>query len=162
MSSTKNYVNTVHIGSGTNSGATTLATIQKGDLFLVNAKTMEVLDGTSVATLTQNDSVFIASGIGRVGEFRLSEKIVGREVTQYAGTEFIESKNQLTYVGYNALAGAGSLPIEEEVEYQLNIVILDDQRVHGQKQTRELYNYTSGVGATQAEVAFAISSLFLD
>lgn len=160
MSSTKNFVNTVHVGSGTNSGASTLATITKGDLFLVDASTMIPLTAAQASALTANDTVYIASGVGAVGEFKLSEKFKGSEVKLFNGTTYAAPVKQRTYVGYNEVAGSGSLPAVDETEYTMNIVIKDDQRVHGQKQTRELYNYETGVGATQAQTAFAIASLF--
>jgi hypothetical protein len=114
----------------------------------------------TVGALTKNDSVFIASGVGGVGEFHLSDAIKGDLVTQYGGTTFAARANQRSYVGFNEVTAAGTLPISAEAEYRFTIVIKDNQRVHGQKQTRELYNYEAGLTPTANQAAFAMASLF--
>jgi hypothetical protein len=161
MSATINYVSSVHIGTGTNSSATTLAGIQKGDLFLVNASTMAVLTGTSAAALTQQDRVFVASGIAP-GQFHKSIAFGIKDIERlgYGGTKYAAPTTQRSYVGYNELTATGALSIADQTEYTLDIVIKDDQRVQGQKQTRELYSFLSYIGALQYQAAFGVAGEF--
>lgn len=159
-----NHVNTVQIESGANPVAgvgTPLQSLAKGQFALIESNTMTALDVAGAQALSANATVYIAVGQGG-GEFLLSSKISGKDVTKYAGTDFASPMEQTMVVGGTSLAVTDitGLPIADETEYELIILIKDDQRVHGQKQTREVYSYVTGQSATQSEAAFAISSLF--
>jgi hypothetical protein len=155
-----NHVNTVHVGTNAAVAAagTKLQALAKGQMALVDSATMTALDVAGAQALSSRATVYIAVGEGG-GTFKLSSAIKGNLVNSYAGQSYVAPVQKNMEVGKNA-AGAFLLPAEDETEYQLNILINDDQRPHGQKQTRDQYNYTTKVSATSGEVAFAIASLF--
>jgi hypothetical protein len=159
MGSTINYVNTVHIGSSAAVAAngTRLTALAKGQLALVNATTLTALNVAGAEGLSRGSTVYIASGNGD-GTFKLSTPISGEGVDVYKGTSYVAPVQKNITVGKEGTSY--DLPAESETEYTLNILIRDDQRPHGQKQTVERYNYKTNASATSGEVAFAISSLF--
>jgi hypothetical protein len=160
MSSNVNYVNTLHIGSSEAAAlvGTVAPSLKKGQLALIDAKTGAALDVAGAEALTRNSTVFVATGLGG-GYSRLSTPIQGKLVERYAGTPFTPSVQKRIKVGKSDASTFTFIP-EDETEYQLNILINDDQRPHGQKQTRDQFHYTTGSGATSGEVCIAIASLF--
>lgn len=160
MSSNVNRVNTVHIGDGVNSAAAatlTLPTIAKGDLVLLDDKYQVIGTNADALNLGINATVYVAVGIAS-GEAIISSPIVGGMVSKVGSSKYAPALPQIDYIGFNGTGG--SFTVNDESEYQLNIVTLDDQRVHGQKQTVERYNYTTDSDATQEELAFGIAFLF--
>lgn len=159
MSSTLNYANTVHIGSGATTAAvgTKLRELAKGQMGLFDSTTLLALDVAGAQALSPKAEVFIATGLGN-GEFRKSLKITGDGVERYAGTAYTAPVQLNLQVGKDG--ATYSLPVNAETEYQLNIRINDDQRIHGQKETVERYHYTTSLSPTSSEVVLAMLSLF--
>jgi hypothetical protein len=153
---TLNQVNTVFVDNGAAVAAvsTTLSSLAPGQFALVDANSMLALDVAGVGTnLNAKSTVYIA--VGEVGGgFKLTNPIKGDSVKKYDGTGYSAAVNKILNVG------TGGLPIANETEYELIVLINDDQRPHGQKQTRDVYSYTTSSAATQLELAIAINSLF--
>jgi len=161
MSSNFNRVNTVHIGDGVNSAAAAvlkLPTLAKGDLVLLDEAYNVIATKAAATAYGKNKRVYIASGNGNPGEVVMSGAIQGNTVSKIGSTKYRAAVTQISHVGYNGTAGA--FVVNDEAEYRLNIVFLDDQRPHGQEQTAERFDYSSDANATQEELAFGISTLF--
>lgn len=137
-----NNVNRVLIGDGTNSGPIThISGIQKGDLFFLDEKGNIVPDVATAQALPKHERVKIAVGIGP-GEAILSSPIQGNTVSKYEGTTYVAPQEMVTYLGYNGTAGTG-IAVTEGTEYRLRVLINDDQRTNGQRQTLADANYTA-------------------
>ena len=87
-------------------------------------------------------------------------------VTGFSATAFEAPKQLELRVGADGPAASditGLIPIvgiQDETEYQLTILIKDDQRPHGQKQARDVYSHVTGINASEYEVAFSLLKLF--
>lgn len=149
---TVNYVNTVQIGSASASVAasgTALTSLSEGQFALVEATTLTAVDAAGAALIGPRASVFIARGEGS-GEFKLSSLIKGNNVKNYAATPGSSAESKVDYVEVASI-------LADETGYELIAKINDDQRVHGQKQTRVVANYTTGTSATTAELVFGLT-----
>lgn len=144
------HVSKVLIGDGANSGTiTSLAQIQKGDLFLIAEDGTIVANETAAAALPKFSKVRIALGLD-AGEPLLSAPIQGNLVSKYEGQAYTAPQEKVVYVGYNG--STGSIDTVSGEEYRLRIRILDDLKVHGQQPTLGDFYGKSNAG-TQAEIA---------
>jgi hypothetical protein len=157
------HVNTVQIETGNNAVAYTSGNISglvDGQFGLFKKTSMLAVDAAGAAALSANEEVFIGIGVGG-GEFQLAGPIKGRNAKTFAGSSFDAGLQQAVYVGRSGAAATTiAIPVENSTEYQLTVLIKDDQRPHGQKQTREVFSYTTSNAATQLEAVTAIASLF--
>jgi len=161
MATNFNRVNDVMIGDGINSAAAaslTLSTLQKGDLVLVREDNSVVATNAAAQLIPKAEKVRIAMGIGAVGEFLLSSPISGNLVTRFGGVKYRAAAAQVAYIGFNGTTG--TIAAASATDYSLLILIKDDQRPHGQKQSRELYNVTTDSSATAQELAVATTALY--
>ena len=153
-----NYVNRVCIGDGSNSGATTLPGIQKGDLIVLDEKGNVISTNAAAAALPKFERIVIAAGIGP-GMAILSSPIQGNTVSAYEGKDYVAPAEQVTFLGYNGTAGTG-LIINPDTEYRLRICIEDDGRTNGQRQTLSDYNYVGGATADAKDAAAVIACYY--
>lgn len=148
------------IGDGQNSAAAaslTLATLQKGDLVLVKEDGTVVATNAAAAALPATEKVKIAQGLGN-GQVKLSSPIQGNLVTKYTFDKYRAPVNQVLHIGFNGTSQ--DITVADETEYQLNVLIKDDQRPHGQKQSIDRYHFRTDASATKGEVAFGIAKIF--
>jgi len=111
----------VLIGDGVNSAATTLQTIEKGDLFLIKGSALINTDAKAAA-LTKNDTVQIVSCFEN-GKAILSMPIKGVDVNTYLGNKYDAPVEQVAYVGFDGVTGSGtSLPTTADEEFRLRVV----------------------------------------
>lgn len=157
--SSYNNVNRVLIGDGTNSGTiTSIAGIQKGDLFLLNEAGVPVTTNAAAAALPRHERVTIAAGIGN-GIAILSSPIQGHTVSKYEGQSYVAPSERVVILGYNGTAST-SISVTAGTEYRLRILIKDSHRFNGQRSTLGDVNYLAPTGGTLAEAAAAIAKLY--
>jgi len=156
-----NKVGPVLIGDGLNvalPSATTLATIQKGDLFVVNEAGGIVVNVAAASAISRNSGVRIVQGTGP-GKFDKTPLIRGIYTSKYNGNVYAAPAEQLTYVGFNAVSGLGTIAVLDNTSYELRSLYLDDRRIHGEKQTLDVFNYTTpATGSSLSNLAFGILS----
>lgn len=154
-------VERVMIGDGANAATpanTTLPTMAKGDLFLLDEFNNIVTTVTAAQALPKTGAVTVAMGLGG-GNIRLSSRIRGMYTSAYVGRVYTAPTEQITYVGYNAVAGSGTISVADNTEYLLRVAYLDDRRIHGEKLTKDDYFYTTPVtGSSLSNLAFGILS----
>ena len=157
-----NKVERVLIGDGVNialPSATTTSTIAAGDLFLLNEAGAILVDSTASAAIPRSSGVYVAVGLGG-GKIRLSSFIRGMYTSQYKGTKYAAPSEQVTYVGFDAVAGAGSIAVLDNTGYLLRVQQLDSRRIHGEKATKTDYSYTTpSTGSNIGNLAFSILDL---
>jgi len=154
-----NNVNRVLVGDGANSGTiTSLPTIQKGDLILLDEKGNVISTNTAAAALPKFEKVKIAVGIGP-GKAILSSPIQGNTVSAYEGSGFRAPAEQVSFLGFNGTAGTG-LVVSATNEYRLRIEILDDHRFNGQRQTFSDFHYSAGDSATAGDAVTNIVCMY--
>ena len=154
-----NNVNRVLVGDGLNSGAVaTLPLIKKGDLIVLDEKGNVVATNTAAADLPKFEKVKIALGVAD-GKAILSSPIQGNTVSAFEGVAFRAPAEQVTYVGYNGTANTG-ITVNASTEYRLRILINDDVKVNGQRQTIQDYNYAGTSGSTVSDAVDFISCLY--
>lgn len=154
-----NNVNRVLIGDGTNSGATALPGIQKGDLYLLNEAGAIVATNAAAAALPRFEKVVVAAGIGP-GIAILSSPIQGNTVSAYEGKAYRAPAEQVAYIGYDGATAGTGISISASTEYRLRIQVLDDHRFNGQRQTFSDYHYVGGASASAAEALDVIACYY--
>jgi hypothetical protein len=153
-----NRVNRVLVTNttGANTG-TNIATIINGDILIFNKTFTTALTGTPTPISAEgNDTIYIAQGIG-TGKMITSFPIVLRNVTKVTVRGYVAPAEKVLTFGYNGTSGTIAAP-EDNTEYALNINILDDQRIEGNRPTRQYYSYVSDASATAKELAFAFAA----
>lgn len=152
-----NRVNRVLVTNteGANTG-TTRQTIINGDILIVN-KAGTVLTGTPTPISAEgNDTIYIAQGIGN-GKGLDSFPIVLKNVTKVTVKGYEAPVEKSIIFGYNGTSGSIDAP-NASAEYALNINILDDQRIEGNRPTRQYYTYVTDSTPTAKELVFAFVS----
>ena len=154
-----NNVNRVLIGDGTNSGATTLPGIQKGDLLVLDEKGAVVATNAAAAALPRHERIVIAAGIGP-GIAILSSPIQGNTVSAYEGIGYRAPAEQVAYLGYNGVDAGTGLTVNASTEYRLRMHVEDDLRVQGQRQTFSDIQYVGGTSATAEDCIDTIACFY--
>lgn len=153
-----NRVNRVLLSNleASNTG-TNLATIISGDILIFNKTWGTALTGTpTVISADGNDTIFISQGLGS-GRRVDSLPIVLKNVTKVTVRGYDAPAEKVMTFGYNGTSGTIATP-SNSTEYSLNILIKDDQRIHGNRPTRQPYYYKTDSSATAKELAFAFAS----
>lgn len=136
---------------------TTRATIINGDILIFNRTNGTALTGTPTPISADgNDTIYIAQGTG-TGKGVDSFPIVLRNVTKVTVKGYAAPTEKVVNFGY---IGSGSATIaapDNSTEYALNIMILDDQRIEGNRPTRQYYSFVTDSAATAKELATAFS-----
>lgn len=153
-----NYVNRVLIGDGSNSAATSLPGIAKGDLFLLKEDGTVITTVATAQALPKFERVRIAMGVGP-GLAILSSPIQGNTVSKYEGKAYVAPSEQVAIIGFNGTAGTG-ITIDASTEYRLRILIKDRLRIQGMRSTIADFNYVGGSAATAKEAAATIAKMF--
>ncbi len=152
-------VERVLIGDGANAALpanTTLPTMAAGDLFLLDEQNNIVANVAAANAIPKAGVVKIAQGLGN-GKIRLSSDIRGSYTSGYRGKVYAAPTEQITYVGYDPVANAGTIAVLDNTNYRLDVVYLDGRRIHGEQQTRDLfYYYTPLTGSSLVNLAFGI------
>lgn len=137
----------VMIGNTTSAPANKAAMVE-GELFVVGPD----METAAVAT----DDYFYVVQRTATG-FKYSNKIQRLNVKKYQGHEYAAATEQVSYVGYDGTSG--SIVVNDETEYAMNIVFKHDKDIWSQRQHKKTQHYTTGgatgapVTATQAEIA---------
>ena len=137
----------VMIGNATSAPANKAAMVE-GELFVVGPD----METAAVAT----DDYFYVVQRTATG-FKYSNKIQRLNVKKYQGHEYAGATEQVSYVGYDGTSG--SIVVNDETEYAMNIVFKHDKDIWSQRQHKKTQHYTTGgatgapVTATQAEIA---------
>lgn len=154
-----NNVNRVLIGDGSNSGAiTSIAGIQKGDLFLLKEDGSIVATNAAAAALPRHERVTIAAGIGD-GIAILSSPIQGNTVSKYEGQSYVAPSERVVILGYNGNASTG-INIIAGTEYRLRVLIKDSHRVNGQRSSLSDVNYLAPTTVSLVSATATIAKLF--
>lgn len=109
----------VIIGDGTNSTATTIGTINKGDLFLSKSDGTLITTTAAAQALKSTDEVMIV-GSYKNGKTLMSMPFKGTDVRSYLGNKYDAPIQQITYVGFNGTSG--TLPTTINTTYNMRVV----------------------------------------
>lgn len=153
-----NRVNRVLVSNveGANTG-TTRQTIINGDILIFNRTNGIALTGTPTPISADgNDVIYVAQGIG-TGKGLDSLPIVLRNVTKVTVRPYVAPAERVVTFGYDGTSRTIPAP-DNTTEYALNIMILDDQRIEGNRPTRQYYSFVSDSSATAKELAFALAN----
>ena len=138
-------------GGAANVG-TTLATIQKGDVFVINAETGVILTGGG-NTVSSAPSIAFVVGTGP-GEFRMSSPIDGYRIKNAQGSDYAAAVLHSMTIGNSGESGdTKTIPVENNKRYGGNVVYFDELRLIANKQTRTYFEYTSGASANGFDIA---------
>jgi hypothetical protein len=151
-----NRVTKLLVGDGTNVG-TTLPTITKGDLFLVS-EAGTVLNSTTAAALTAQDTVYVVMGTG-AGKTAFSAPIKGKNIRSIKAGGYTAPTEQVSYIGSNGTTG--SIAVTNGVEYVMNVILKDDQRVLPHRQTRDVFHVSADAATSDVEVTNALIKLMV-
>ena len=147
------------IGDGANvalPASTTLPTISAGDLFVTDENNNILANATASAAISRSAGVKIIQGTGP-GKFISTDLIRGMYTSNYTGKVYAAPTEQITYVGYDAVAGTGNLAVLDNTSYELIVALLDGRRIHGEQQTRSVYSYkTPATGSSLSNLAFGV------
>lgn len=152
-----NRVNSVLVTNteGANTG-TTIPTIVNDDILIFNKSWTTALTGTPTPiSAVGNDTIFVAQGTGP-GTFAASAPIILRNVTRVSIKNYVPPTEMVIGFGYNGTSGSIAAP-SNSTEYALNILIKDDQRILGNRPTRQFYSFISDSSATALELAMGFS-----
>lgn len=136
---------------------TSLPTIINGDMLIFNEAFTTALTGTggTITSSANNSRIYIAQGIA-AGRAIVSMPIVLKNVTKVTVRGYSAPAEKVMTYGYNGTSGTISTP-DDSTEYQLTILVKDDQRIQGNRPTTQKYNYKTSSSATAKELAFAFA-----
>lgn len=162
MASSSNYqrVFNVLIGDGVNSAtasAVKASTIKEGDLFLMLEDNTIVATNAAASAIGKDKVVYIVQGTD--DGFKKSSPLKGKNIERVASMKYVAPATQVTYLGYDGSSFEG-LPILDEKEYVMNVLIENSERIIANRQELESYTVVTGLNATQSKLAFAMLSLF--
>lgn len=134
--------------------ALTVGTLANGEIACVKSDMTIMVPGE---TVSDSDYIYVVQGTGAAPRF--SSKIQGAQVEKWEGTSFAAAVQQESYVGYDAVAAAGSINLVNSTEYVLTLVFYYDKVIGSERQLVRRFYYTSDSTATQAEIAAAFVAL---
>lgn len=135
---------------------TSIPTIINDDVLIFNRTWGTALTGTPTPiSAVGNDVIYIALGTGP-GTFAASTAITLRNVTRVSVKPYVAPTEMVIGFGYNGTSGTIAAP-SNSTEYALNILIKDDQRILGNRPTRQFYTFISDSSATATELAMGFS-----
>lgn len=155
-----NNVNRVLIGDGANVGAiTSIAGIQKGDLFLLSESGTVIATNAAAAALPKHEKVTIACGISS-GVAILSSPIQGNTVSKYEGQSYVAPSELVVALGWDGTTSGSGISITAGTEYRLRVLIKDAHRFNGQRSSLGDVNYVAPTGGTVSEALAKIAELY--
>lgn len=135
--------------------ATAYSSIASGDIFILD----RTMSANTIAAASTADVIYLAMGISGEGSMKaiLSNPIKVSNVTKASLSSYVAPVEATEIIGYNGTSG--DFPtINNNSEYSFIIAYLNDDRALQQRQSREVFNYTTSSSATKAELAFALAS----
>lgn len=142
-----------------NTGTSALS-IAENDVLILDMANNALTGTPTVTSAANNASIRIALGVlnpdGSVGA-RISNPInlsIGG-LKKVSVASYVAPTDELLTFGYDGTSSTIPTP-SNSTEYMLKILILDDQRAHGNKPTNQTYNYTTDSTASAAELAFGL------
>lgn len=121
---------------------------------------MNVLTTTTVVT---EPKILIVQGRGASNQLHVSLPVSPEDVETYIGREFLPKVEQVSYIGFNAVTGTGSIDVINDNAYQIRIYLNDQtpSQMHG------LYmpivaNYLSDATATETEITLGLYNNLVD
>lgn len=152
-----NKVDRVLIGGGTDSGATTIPALGKGDLVLVRENGTVIKTAANAALIPKLEKVKIAMGLGN-GNVVFSSPIQGNTVAKYTGTPYAAETVEVLTLGYNGTSG--TIAVQADTEYRLRVNVKDYFKPFVQRPTFYDVNYVSSSSATVYEVMDGITKMY--
>lgn len=138
-------------GGGANTG-TSLETIKKGDILIVDYNSGAVLTGTS-NTVSTNPVIVLAHCM-QDGVPIISGPIYGNKLVAGGKTAYVAQASKKMAVGYSSTNTALNLPaVGTEATYNFAIVYKTDLRLHPNRQDRKDYSVVSVGGYDLAKKA---------
>jgi len=135
--------------------ATSLANLAEGELAVLKPDMTFLTAGETIADAPY---IYIVQGTDTLGDPKFSQKITGKQVVNYSGSERAAAAEQVTYIGDNGTTGA-ILPVSNSTEYSLHIVFKEDKVAFSERQLRRSFHYTTDATATAAEIMNAFVAL---
>jgi hypothetical protein len=143
---------TIIIGKNVASTATNLATMVEGEVSVIKPDNTFLAPGDTVS-----DAEYIYIVVKTADGYKYSNKIQGRNITKFEGADWVAATQQVSFVGYDGTTGV--LNVEDETEYSLHIVFKHNKDIWSQRQHKKTFHYTTGIGATAAEIVDAFVDL---
>lgn len=116
-------------------------------------------DGTPLtagSTFADSRYITIVQGRGGAGSTKVmtsSVTIDGSQIVTASGTSFRDSVEQVSYVGHDDVAAAGSIDAQPFTNYKMTITYKNDREVFSEQLLKRVYFYSTGSAATQLEIA---------
>lgn len=110
-------------------------------------------------TVADSASITIIQGRGGANGFKFSNKIDGDKVIRATAVSYSAPAEQVTYVGYDAVATSGSIDAQAFTDYKLTIVYTHDTDLYAQQTNSRVFYYTTGAAPTQQEIAEAFRDM---
>ena len=154
-------VTRVLVGDGANSATpvASLATIQKGDLVLLDSKN-NILTATTAAAVSLSDIVVVAMGTGP-GKYIKSSAIEGNTVNKYIGTEYAAPVQHEIALGYDGVDAGKNFVVTAGDEYRLRVLIKDSTRPNWMRSTIADANVLVKTGGTALDAALELQGTIL-
>ena len=121
-------------------------------------------DGNPLApgsTFADSPFITIVQGRGGVGSslaMTESIRIDGSQIVTATSESFRDKVEQVSYVGHDDVAVAGSIDAQPFTTYKLSITFKHDKEVFSEQLLKRVYSYPTGSSATQLEIATALAN----
>tara|TARA_R110002012_G_scaffold261340_2_gene443233 strand:+ start:15033 stop:15992 length:960 start_codon:yes stop_codon:yes gene_type:complete len=125
------------------------ASANLGEVFAVKPDMTPLLAGETIADAPY---IYIVQCTEANSKFRFSSKIVGADVSKWAGQQRAAAAQQVTHVG-NVGAGTLDILLNNSMEYVLSIVFTFDKVEGSERQLVRRFHYTSTATETVANIA---------
>lgn len=133
------------------------SSLQEGEVVVTDAGNV-ILDTTTVLL---TDRIKLVQGRGSANPLFETATFTGAELYQYKGQAYEAPQQQVTYVGYDAVAGSGSFEVLNNNAYAMTLTFISDVTVPGIQGNYIPVTtwYQSDASATQAEVCNGLYAL---
>lgn len=111
-------------------------------------------------TFQDSPVIKIIQGKGAAADgLKFSSVIDGRNIISVTGTSYRAPAEQVSYVGYNSVAGSGSIDVAPLNDYKLTINYKHDKEMWSEQLNKRSFYYTSTATDTQEDIVDAFIAL---
>lgn len=129
--------------------------IASGELVVLDANDNVLTPGM---TITDSPSIRIVQGDGSTNPLVFSNRIVGANVSQFGGQNFVGAQEQIYYVGFNG--ASGSIDLLNNNVYNIRVIFKHDVENWSEQRNILYQEYTSDSTATQSEIAYGFAAKY--
>ena len=139
----------VMIGNAATAPASKAAMVD-GELFLVGPDMI-------TAAVVADDYAYVVQRTAT--GFKYSNKIQRRNAVRWDASPYSAATEMISYVGFDGVSG--SIIVNDETEYAMHIIFKHDKSIWSERQHKKTQNYTTGIAATQIEIASGLTAKFI-